>query len=242
MIFPPESQSPAGSRLAGRIFAYKIEQAMAPSMLIGRAKFSSHLTFRTLTKMPQIPMKRADVRSVRIESRPSEIPIPRKAEIIPKNRAVMNRSPHFISRFCSLWIPPWIFFKNRGMIINGVIQPSVITHATAVKAAGSVMGSAMLWPNALRAVVAAGSSYVTAPRTLRRIQGRGRPKALVRPISPIKMDMDGKTAKTALEKIVFLMTEPVIPNAFPRRRAFMRKYKDWAITKVPTRPPKININ
>ena len=83
--------------------------------------------------------------------------MPRNAEIMPRNRAVRSRSPHLVSRFSACGCP-LDFFQEQRNDDERRDAASVITQATAVKAAGLAMGSAMLCPRALSAVVAAGSS------------------------------------------------------------------------------------
>ena len=84
-------------------------------------------------------------------------------------------------------------------------------------------GAEMLSPSALSATVAAGSSYVTAPSTLRRTHGSGRPSVFESVMRPSRMETDGRIAKTALDATVRLMTLPSMPSWRLRRTAFTRK-------------------
>ena len=71
-------------------------------------------------------------------------------------------------------------------------------------------------PKALAVEVAAGSSYVMAPITLIRIQGRGKPKNFDSVITPNKIETAGAMVKIALESMVFLIWDISMPNAFAR--------------------------
>ena len=84
--------------------------------------------------------------------------MPKNAEIMPRNRAVIKISPHFSSLVFRLTMPRWIFFINSGTRIRPGMIPSVITQAMAEYTVGSVTVVAMETPSALAAEVAAGSS------------------------------------------------------------------------------------
>ena len=167
--------------------------------------------------------------------------MPRNAEIIPRNSAVIKMSPHFSSRVFILVRPPRSRFKNSGTMIRGVMQPVVITHIMAENTFGSVMLFEIERPNAFAAASAAGSSYVTAPSTLRRIQGSATPSALERVISPSRIEMDGVMVKMIDDSAAFFITLPSIPSARPCRTALTRKNIDCAMTNTATMPPRANM-
>ena len=125
------------------------------------------------------------------------------------------------------------------MIIPGII-PSVITHAIAVYAFASVIVSASDNPNAVAVDVAAGSSYVIAPTTLNRIQGRGMPRNFESVKIPSKIEIAGAIVKTAVDKIVFLSRALSIPISAPCLYARTKKNTDCATTKAMITAARIN--
>src|SRR5699024_1091668 len=156
---------------------------------------------------------------------------------------VIRISPHLLSLFLIFIRPPWIFLIKSGTHIRPGNIPSVITHAIAVYTSGFVIVSdSAVIPRALAVVVAAGSSYVIAPITLRRSHGNGSPRNLDRVITPRRIDTAGANVKTAVEMMVFLICFMSIPSVFPLLYALTRKNTDCAITKMMTSPARINRN
>ena len=68
-------------------------------MLVGKAKSSSQERPHFFISIPHAIIIVAELNKTNIERRPPEIPIPRKAEIIPKKRADIKIAPHRLS-FC----------------------------------------------------------------------------------------------------------------------------------------------
>ena len=73
-----------------------------------------------------------------------------------------------------------------------------------------------------------------APITLRRIQGRGRPKKADKVTTPSKMENAGASVKIAVEPMVLPTAFISILICFARFNERIKKKMDWANTKTIT--------